>query len=494
LYTFRYLPTIVTKSIQVWINEGKVKVIGKEDMDTPNDIIDKIGLQDAKRIILDEPEKIVYAPDFEEEALHRLQKYPEQITNNFHHTLLRLPRKVAYLLHQKPAYISPATEAVYLRDPTALRPLQAKDDHSLIFKPKDFVKVSAKFPKVAFAQLVSQQEMFEMPAAWKQLIRQSDDGDDERSQFHLGMMITCGFEMLVSGPQNQDNPLVREMNMLLNDVDTGDDALPSDAEVDSWGKRHDDDAWMSVKYEDLERALAGKPRSAAPFVDPASWNDKDAHDNLQRIVSQFQKFLNDDDADANGAAFDFDADSDDNVEEESDGSGEDKEQAFSEADFSKAMREMMGLPPQDDSADGSTSMAQHIKSSKMVEEFDSSDEEEDENIEEVMKRVEEELNEAGVLGLGPKTRKSTSGQQSIKAQGTADSKGKGKVEEFSDSKDEDEDGVGDVDYALLKNLLESFKGQAGTAGPAGNLMGLMGLNLPRDEGEDTQRPTKKSKQ
>ncbi len=39
----------------------------------------------------------------------------------------------------------------------------------------------------------------------------------------------------------------------------------------------------------------------------------------------------------------------------------------------------------------------------------------------------------------------------------------------------------DLDYNLVKNLLESFKGQAGTAGPAGNMLGLMGLSLPRDE-------------
>jgi hypothetical protein len=49
---------------------------------------------------------------------------------------------------------------------------------------------------------------------------------------------------------------------------------------------------------------------------------------------------------------------------------------------------------------------------------------------------------------------------------------------------EDEDGLGnaDVDYNLIKNFLESFKGQAGLAGPVGNLAGRLqpDWKLPRD--------------
>jgi len=45
------------------------------------------------------------------------------------------------------------------------------------------------------------------------------------------------------------------------------------------------------------------------------------------------------------AAFDFGMDSDDDEDDEdSDDSGEDKEQSFDEEEFSRAMREMMGLP------------------------------------------------------------------------------------------------------------------------------------------------------
>lgn len=42
----------------------------------------------------------------------------------------------------------------------------------------------------------------------------------------------------------------------------------------------------------------------------------------------------------------------------------------------------------------------------------------------------------------------------------------------------------DIDFNLAKNLLESFKSQAGTAGPGGNLLGMMGIRLPRDDKDE----------
>lgn len=49
--------------------------------------------------------------------------------------------------------------------------------------------------------------------------------------------------------------------------------------------------------------------------------------------------------------------------------------------------------------------------------------------------------------------------------------------------DEDEDGEAPADYNLIRNFLESFKGQAGLSGPVGNLAGRLqpGWTLPRDD-------------
>ena len=51
-----------------------------------------------------------------------------------------------------------------------------------------------------------------------------------------------------------------------------------------------------------------------------------------------------------------------------------------------------------------------------------------------------------------------------------------------DTDDEEGDVDPGIDYNLIKNFLESFKGQAGLSGPVSNLAGRLqpGFNLPRD--------------
>lgn len=136
------------------------------------------------------------------------------------------------------------------------------------------------------------------------------------------------------------------------------------------------------------------------------------------------------------------------------------------------MREMMGMPPDN------TSSAKEL--TKKVEELDSSDEEDDDEIRKVSERMEEELNESGALNLDPTPRKTNASKLS-------NGKGKEKMEEGSDGESEDEGGEVDIDYNLVKNMLEAFKGQTGMSGPAGNLMGSMGVSMPRDEQDEEDK-------
>jgi len=141
------------------------------------------------------------------------------------------------------------------------------------------------------------------------------------------------------------------------------------------------------------------------------------------------------------------------------------------------MREMMGMPseePDEDTAGNGSSKAGMHK----IEEIDSDDEEgvdEAEEMRKVMARMEAELNEAGALNLDPTPRK----LNALKSSGKGKATDGQEHEDWEDESDEDEDI--NIDFNLAKNLLESFKSQAGMAGPGGNLMGMMGMQLPRDE-------------
>jgi SGT1 protein len=412
----------------------------------------------------------------EEEAFYRLRNYPRQIQENMHNALATIPRKAAYLLHQKPAYISSAIEAFYLRDPIALKPIQAKGKTILAFPPEDLVKISIKFPRAGYAQLKSQD--FPVPPSWVGKLPSKSE-TKQYSQAEIGMKITCGFEMLLSDPQNQDKPAVREMKMLLEDLDTGDENLPSDQDVGEWPRREDDENWLDINFEDLEGELAGKSKVSGKKK--GEFGDKAAQENLQRIVAQFEQFLNDDKAGPDGAGlFGEESDSTDDVDsdDEMESDGEDKDSSFDEERFAKMMREMMGMPS-DTVVGGGGSVRQSKALSGgrgRIEELESDEGDKDDDIQSLMQQMEAELNDSGALNLDPTSRKiaaTVKGKESTKSK---------QVEEEDDEDDDAEEM--DIDVNLARNLLESLKGQGGTSGPGGNLMGLMGLKMPRDEREE----------
>ena len=147
--------------------------------------------------------------------------------------------------------------------------------------------------------------------------------------------------------------------------------------------------------------------------------------------------------------------------------------SFDENEFARMMREMMGMPSAE--ADMPANASTENMGKNRIEEL-GSDEEEDkdeaEEIRKVMQRMEAELNEGGALDLDPT-------QKKLSALKDKDTKVGQNWEDESDGEEVN------IDFNLAKNLLESFKSQAGMAGPAGNLLGMMGMQLPRDEVEET---------
>ena len=447
-----------------------------------------ITLEEARHIIHKNRARLQHLPQVEAEAFDRLRKYPEQIAYCMHHALVLVPRNLAYVIHNNASHISPAVEAFYLRDPVSLRPLQMQDIGKLVFPPKDLVTISVKFTKVGYAQMKSQH--FIAPAVWSSVLSPRQF-EQSKGEAEIGMKVTCGFEMLLSDSQNQDKRPVREILMLLQDIEAGEDHLPSDAEIAQWEHDEDSEEWLDINFEDFENELVGK-RTGDTSSANRGFGDRNAQENLRKMVARFEDFLENDAAGADGAEFRDDMDSDDEEDEntggessvgsESASEGEDDatDIEFDENRFADLMREMMGIPSgrKENFVDEQT-IESHLKDMPEFGEDDSTRDEEQNDIHQIMQTMEAELRGAGALQLDPLPTTATKQRRTTKA------KSNGPDRSNADSSEEGTEDGGEVhiDFNLAKNMLESFKSQGGMPGPGGNLIGLMGMHLPRDEDE-----------
>lgn len=476
---------------RVWINQGNLYVIPLDEQTSRS-----LELEDAVRFVQDRREKLVHSTFVQEEAFYRLEKYPKQIEDSIHRSMVKIPRRLAYILHELPKSVAPAVEAFYLRDALSLKPILSSTA-TLTFPPVDLVTVSVRFSKVLYAQLRSQR--FETPLPWRAALPKSfavdpeaRGNDEETRRLEAGMKLTCGFEMLSAKAASSRSRTVRELAILVEDMkEDGDSALPEDSEIKSWEDvdRNDGEDWLDINYEDFERELSGKKsRSKASASSKGGFGDAQAQDNLRKIVSRFEAFLNDDTAGLDGAELDemdFDDDKDETDSEDEDSEDEDKEVSFDEEEFARLMKEMMGLPAESGHT-APRNAKDHAVSTRARESVGLQEEEEEEDdVEEIRKltsQFEAELNTHGALKLEPAKGKQAKQGKQTQLQGTAtESNSREKGKQPMEDEEEDSDADIDIDYNLATNLLESFKSQGGMSGPTGNMMSMMGLNLPRDE-------------
>ncbi|KFY59997.1 hypothetical protein V496_05468 [Pseudogymnoascus sp. VKM F-4515 (FW-2607)] len=487
---------------RVWINNQNLRIIplaaatATSANAKTNPVSRPLTLPEALDVIKDSPNVIINSPPVETEAFFRLRNYPAQISNSMHSALTRIPRKLAFIIHNCPAAVAPAVEAFYLRDPIGLKPLDGPSS-GLVLPPNDLVTVSVKFTKVLYAQLKSQQ--FDVPRAWKPIFSENETNaksDPLKSadlpRLETGMKITSGFEMLVTDSIRRDHRSVRELQILIEDLSQGEE-LPTDAEIKGWANsmKEDDESWLDINFEDFEKELQGNkgerggtvPEGSAGPSAPSGFGDAKTQEDLKKMVQRFESFLNDDNAGVDGAEmdemdFDDDDDEDDTDEDENEDGDGDEDVSFDPNEFARMMREMMGVPAADlgDNLNGAKEKSQ--RRSNVQDDFDSDDEEEEDEAEEirkVMERMGAELREAGALDLDTKPRETAALQD--EASGSSKSKDLLGKQDWEDESDEEVD----IDFNLAKNLLESFKSQAGMAGPGGNIMGMMGMKFPRDE-------------
>ena len=457
-----------------------------------------LTLHQAYSCIRGDRSRLLHLPAVEAEAFYRLRNYPKQIENSIHHAIATIPRRLAYILHHNAAYISPAVEAFYVRDPIALRLLQVQALEQLVFPPNDLVTTTVTFTRAGYAQLRSQH--FPPPRVWSSVIKTTDIGSSG-FRMEIGMKLTCGFEMLLSEPQNQDIKSVREIKLLLEDLKTGEDQLPADGEIALWGLRQDEEKWLDIDFRDFDNDLSGNVGGSNSLN--GGFGDKVAQENLRKMVSRFHDFLQDDSAlgpDAAEAFGDMDQDEDDeessvSSSNDSDSCNDSEHESFDEDEFTAMMRTMMGMPAKimqeimgssERHRRGKRALSTDPGTVRENAKLEDADDEGDEDIRSLSRLMEAELRAAGALQLDSITHDATlkEGVPDVKG-GTNATMSRGDQGKQHGEASDLEGEVVDVNYNLAKNILESFKSQGGLAGPGGNLMGMMGLRLPRDETDST---------
>ncbi|KHO01098.1 regulatory factor Sgt1 [Metarhizium album ARSEF 1941] len=482
------LPKWITPEIdrnRVWIHDSKLLIIPQSSAADaqPQEKSANMTLRDAFDYLRTKPNALLHSPLVEAEAFYRLEKYPDYVHRSTHYSLVTIPRKLAYILHQIPKSVSMAVEMLYLRDALTMKSISSATAPP-VFPPEDFVTTSVQFTKVLFAQLKSQR--LDPPPRWRALIKDRSEASrsdiQKQARQDMGIKLTCGYEMLSVHADKSRHRVVRELALLLQDLaEDGNAGLPTDREIQSWTNHQRDDAedWMDINYLDLERELDGKPQSKST-EGGSGFGDPQTQDNLRKIVSRFETFLNDNKAGIDGVELD-DLDDDYNEETDNDDDDEDSEfegkaVSFDQGAFEQTMREMMGMPREGatNTCGGGTGVVDLMRQPTSEEIESNSD-----DLQQLSSEMEAELKRHGALDLqsemptevkGSASERSQNGQQQNPANSTA--------EECMDELD--------IDYNLAQNLLESFKGQAGMAGPTGNLLGMMGFTLPRDEDDRTR--------
>ncbi|KAF3911835.1 hypothetical protein AA313_de0208449 [Arthrobotrys entomopaga] len=477
---------------RVWITNGSLRIIprSKEDRAAAKaGHLRSLGIKDALKFLERFQKDLLHIQIVEEEAFYRISNYPVSLKDHFHYARVTVPRTVAKILHEKPKLISTIVETFCLRDPVQLKICNTMPT----FPPRDPVDMSVRFTKITYAQL--KQQVFRPPKPF--ILPGKESPQFPASE--LGMKLTCGLELLVSSNKHKtEGRLAAEAKDILNCLRLvdGEVKLPSDEEIKGWNHRVDSEDWMNVDYQEFEANLAGTTNtnntrgnnsSTTTGFEKSAFNDKEQQDKLKKMVENFEKFMNDDSAGFDGIrGFSsphegYNSDDDDDIsDDEGDISTdeEDKDASFDEREFSRMMREMMGLPAE----------------SNLLDEGDeiSDDDGEEMSIRQTMAKMEEELVAAGALDPD-RPGANIDQQQQQQQQGSVRGRKKYKNPASTTMQQQSNNPDAELNYEIAKNMLESLKTQGGDAGPAANMLRSMGMVMPRDDGDEEGTMKKKKK-
>ncbi|CAH9106240.1 unnamed protein product [Cuscuta europaea] len=500
---------------RVFIRTGRLHIIPKSIFhDTPT-------LLDALRVLKDGREGKTEAPEPAQVQLeNRLNQYPLRAEKNVHSVRVRVPISVAQVLKHESCLVSLSVEGFYDRDIDTMKYAAKMERFLSNGSGEELVEVVTRMSRAMYAQLV--QQTFQAPKCYPPLPPRTDMGSYMEAE--LGVKIACGFEMmyqlrktqgmegkgrtweafkkslensgyfegLLPGSQEYKRLMqnaeeyyrnsslqAKTSEMLSSPVRRIDEILALPHSVDDFKNQElppsDDDSWLYGGEDELNAVLQERQKEMEDY--------NSTHKKKQNSKEKPEDLDNVDDYDLKNISESMQA----FVKKRSSYKGaEVPESCLRDVDFDvdRFMEEIDSLARRKDTFESTGSEFDVEEGSNSDMEFDESDDESDaednDNMggDPFMQSYAHALNEElKGTSLG-KSFARTDENPLKKDEGTPAVAGGELEEEFTPV---------DVDFNLVKNLLDSFSSQQGLPGPASNLIGLLGLQLPQDAHSNKQK-------
>ncbi|KNC96479.1 uncharacterized protein SPPG_08069 [Spizellomyces punctatus DAOM BR117] len=470
----------------------------------------------------------------------RLARYPQGAKENIHRARCYIPRPVAHLLHHDPQLVASAVEAFYLRDPIAMKACYKMEKFpptnnvmvtvrmnrthyaqlvsQKFHPPKPFRLPPISSPnfkacelgmKLAcgFEMLCADRHLrssskhnghrsvdtyaFEVDPEWQAFLRRLD----KLSYFGKELPGSELYKQLENTAKKQylqakfsesevfgENP-IDKIEYILNQ--------PLEDESNLSQEPEDNDKWMEVDPANLDRMfdeeklkMSADDWEELNQEDLSDLDDEEKHDmeELSKMFGGFTSFV-EKESGLGGVVFPHERD----FEEQEDTDEEDTPLRFEEGQFLQSMMDVLGINRDDfdritkSKASGNTTFSTAEDVLRPIERvmpsvsFDLDDSEErktdeasefadtpapDAQLESYMDSMDRELSRTK---LGDDFEKITSEGPSISV---VNEEGEEELQKV------------DLDFNLVKNILESFSAQEGLPGPASSILNSMGIGLP----------------
>uniref|UniRef100_A0A1W7RDC2 Protein SGT1 n=1 Tax=Agkistrodon contortrix contortrix TaxID=8713 RepID=A0A1W7RDC2_AGKCO len=439
----------------------------------------------------------------------RINGYPEKIQTCLHQAHCYIPAGIAVVLKQRPALVSAAVQAFYLRDPIDLKGCRIFKT----FPPETCVMASVAFTKCLYAQLIQQTFVPDKRSGYSLPPR----SHPEYKAYELGMKLAHGFEILCSkyssaspdskkqilnvslwdsflralqknnyfkgeiegsaqyldqlqmaenyflqtvansessvavSPGEEIMTILKKKSFNLEDLKKSSDILPPE----------DDDSWLEISPDALDQILketSGRNKSASASEEKQNYDLTEVAESMKAFISKVSTYK--------GA--------------ETPWSSAEGPVSFDVDSFTEALDKILGPN------------SEELDSDDLEEEEDfeflDSDEEPDlkadsqgdtaswnettKNLQTYMNEMDHELSSTTIGKSFTNQKKEVrSGKVFPHEDPNTDLEG-------NQSKEDPDTTPVDIDVNLVTNLLESYNAQVGLPGPASNILQSMGVYLP----------------